>query len=364
MRQINHGRSLGLDANGPEPSHRCRRARRPKLSVVCGSLLWVLAGVACGVDNEVGNDGTYTSLGRAEVADTSVYPLRRLLIVEEDHEAQQLLLTLFVGDLPAADLGFADLRRVALSHNRAQIRFERPLSSYVSAQAEVESAGAPRPAEIGVGMPTSIEETPLRTLGDEDLPSTGVGRFLRSVSSTDYSVSAHVAAAPLPQPLQHVRFEAGQVEAVLQDPSVNVEFDDRNRRLELAIGNVSEADYLELDIFQDLRRMTDEPIGVDAGVQMDEDEADSIEAMVRTTLPAGQRFVASYELLGNVFSQGCFQPERPVRARVTQVRRLYRADPDGDWAVIHRHRQSVALDPDALAAIESGEAPEYCALYR
>src|SRR5690606_40014645 len=81
--------------------------------------------LSCELGADVAHRGAYGFLPSAAVPDTTLRPLRHLLVVEEDPASERTLLYYFEGELGRAGIGLESLPRLARRHGRSAVRFER-----------------------------------------------------------------------------------------------------------------------------------------------------------------------------------------------------------------------------------------------
>ena len=68
--------------------------------------------LSCGIQTSVNQPGQYTSLPEAEVADTNIYPMKHLVVVEDDALSGKTFIYAFSGDLSGAGVGIESLDRI------------------------------------------------------------------------------------------------------------------------------------------------------------------------------------------------------------------------------------------------------------
>jgi hypothetical protein len=307
------------------------------------SFLFTLLGVACGLDNSVGQQGQYTFLPQAPVVDSVLYPLEHLMIVEQDQSQRLALVYLFSGELASAGLGVADLRRVAQAHGRFQMAFDPPRSRY--AQAELSGDGAPLVLHVGAS-----DSVPLVGLGDDDLVKSGASRWLGSVSSDDYDVRAYFAAVEYEQelPALAIELDEGAIEFAPQVAASEPTVTEADGGLMLAYGGAAGADYVLLELWQ--------------AIANHETPELPIEAAVRISLAPGIPVLASGAALTDAAGQGCWSLEAPIAFRVTQVARDIGPTAPGPTAFIHHRADAIEIDSAIWTAlITSPIYPAYCA---
>jgi hypothetical protein len=299
--------------------------------------------IACGPESGVGQNGQYVFIADAPVVDTTPYPLLHLLELEQDDERGEALVYAFSGELGEAGLGLPDLRRLARGFNAFQMAFDAPRSRYTRPQL----LGAP---EVALRL-SDGRESRLRALDAEGLRRSGASRFLSSVDSDDYDVRAWFGVLGYEGELPDlsVAFAQDSVElpAALTAPELAVEF--TADTFTVQYGELG-ADYLVIELLQ--------------VVHSKEDPNEPIEALVRTSARPGTPYVVGRALLDSAAGQGCWSTQRPLRVRVTQVRREYVADTRGDRATIHRRSTARDIDPKRWTPLLSAVQPApYCELY-
>ncbi len=301
-----------------------------------------LALAACNLSADVNNTGGYTLLPGAPVADTAALPLRHLLVVERDAGSERTLVYYFEGELAAAGLGLEDLRRKALRHGGYQLRFAYPPARYASAF-EPSEQGALRSELDG-------EELAFSPLDGEALYLTGASRFLRSVDDAEYPVRAYFAAVERAGELGTLRIElAGEpieYDFALGASGPAPRVVDGTLAVERA--ETERAGELELELSQDVVRISDEA---------------ELETSVVTLLAPDAPYAAPAGVVLAAFAGNCWSLERPLVARLSQIRQYYARRDGGDFAVIERRRDAEALRDGELASFvdEHGGAPELAA---
>lgn len=295
---------------------------------------------ACGFGNSVEQFGNYESVPTTYVTDSAVYPLASLLIVEQDLIVEQTRLYCFRGDLRRADLGFQDLRRIATTFGSSAIAFDLR-REHLDAPEEREGA---LQAEVG-------EDTiALQRLDDEGLFATGARRYLTSVSSPDYAVSAYFGVIEGADPLPAIRIEQAGIDFEPKLDSAALEPEAGDERIQFTYE--ASADYVIAELLQGLqRRETD-------------DDAPALDGLVRTTLAPGTPYIVSSRFMSVSAGQSCWSRERAITMRLRQVARRYQQAMHGAWAVIHERSEGLELEPAAWTALASDvQAPGYCQAY-
>jgi hypothetical protein len=277
------------------------------------------------------------------------------LIVEEDVEADRTLFYLFEGELGRADLGIADLRRLAFGFGYADVRFEFPLSHYhfgssSGAGGEGGSGGAP----LGNPEPVarlSVDDhaVDLFEVDDTSAFDLGITRYLATVRSTDYDVRAFWGSLDGSDGFETLRWARGgrrfRYEAELSPTRVRLAQGDEDE-LVVEHGELSGADYKVVDLYQHIVRRED---------------ATEIDALVRTSYPVETEYQAPGELIGSVWQGLCWARERALFARVEQVARRYHRDQDYGFAVIYKRRDFARVPGAAWeGSAPEGELPGYC----
>ncbi len=334
---------------------------------------------ACALDAEVDQDGEYAFFPSASPVDTDARPLSDLLIIEQDASAGVALVTLLRGELPAAGIGFEDLRSIAARHGPFQMVFDTPQERRVERARELlEDDELER-----VTLELDGEEWALMELDGDSLSDVGATRWLRTLSSNDFDVRAYAGVVELDGSLRELELEGaehalGARLSALLDGDTAVELEEDEERVRIDYAAAAGSDYQRLDLLQPIERLAGDASldgGIeddDAGVELLPDggvpeppEPDIREAIVRNTLPPDAPFEVSFALLTDAFGQGCWSLERPLRFRVTQVARDYVSRPGGDLAVIHHHTERFELpDEGWKAAIGEAEPASYCESYR
>ena len=306
------------------------------------SLAMLLACAACGFGNDVEQDGNYTIVPSTRVTDSAPYPLRHLLIVEEDVAIGQTRVYFFTGELSRADLGLEDLRRIALRHGRAQMAFDPPRERIDLD--EIQTRNRPLPARAG---DADIE---LKRLDDTGLRATGAVRYLAYALSPDYDVAAYFTVLDDFAPLEIERRDV-EFEPLVGEPELRAE--EREDGDSIALAYDTEADYVVVELSQRIVRKVDE----DAM----EAEPEELDALVRTSLAPEVPYVFGEALITDVAGQGCWSREQTIEARLTQVARRYQPRSSGDWAAIHFRYDAVEIGVDRWTRL-LGEptVPRYC----
>jgi len=250
-------------------------------------------------------------------------------------------LLLVRGDLRAADLGFEDLRRIAAQHGGFAMAFDRPREHVAALET--------RDGELSAQLADS--DFTLQRLDDDALDATQARRYLASVSSTDYKISAYFGASDDTDRLPALTIESLGIAFESRLMPAQPELMPGDARFELTYK--SDADYLEVELAQAIT-----PRDPDASVK-------SVDGLVRTSIATGTHYIVPARLLSNVASQGCWSPERPIQARVRQIARRYQRQAGGDWAVIQQRTDGLELEPDSWTALLAGEIQPlgYCDAY-
>jgi hypothetical protein len=297
---------------------------------------------ACNLGADVDNVGGYTFLPGAPVPDTAALPLRHLVVVERDAGSEHTLVYYFEGNLGAAGLGLEDLRRSALRHGGFQLRFAYRPSSYATALDPID--------EGSIAASLDEHELALSKLDAEGLYLTGASRFLRSVDDPEFPVRAFFGALELASDLGTLRLEvegaeiaypfaleASEVAPRVTNGGVGVEHLDTPR-----------AGELEVELSQSVSRISDGAL---------------LETSVVSRLAPDAAYTAPAAVVLAAFSGNCWSLERPLIARVSQIRQYYEQRDGGDFAVIERRRDATALSAHELAKFidENGGAPALAA---
>lgn len=314
---------------------------------------------ACGLDGQVGNSGEYAFLPGSHVVDTAGRPLSRLMIVEEDRATERARVYLFDGELGAAGLGVADLRRLARDQGRFQMAFDAPTAELGD---DVPAAGDPR-----LRIEADGESLELARVDDDGLYASGGSRWLRTLDSQDYDVGLHFGLIELEEdaPLPELEVQDGgpTLSSRLGPAPLTFSVEPDEERIALRYGELPGADYLIIELVQPIARVPADDVEADADAGVPEEEI--VDALVRTYLAPGGEYLASYFLFNDVFGQGCWSSERPIIARLTQVARSYEQTPAGDRAVIHRRTDALELPPERwLEALQDPTPRDYCDRYQ
>lgn len=299
-------------------------------------LLFASVLAACGFGNAVEQDGSYVIVPSTPVNDSTLYPLESLVIIEEDVDLGETRVYAFTGDLQRADLGFPDLRRIAVRHGGFQMAFDPPREPVE--REDVTGRAPPLRARAG------DREVELLRLDDTGLIVSGASRYLASVSSSDYVVAAY--AAVLDQAPERFAIERRGIDVALElaDPELRATREDDRLGVEFA----TQADYVVMELGQILT-------AAGSGGR-------SLNALVRTTLAPDGNYALGRPLLTDVTGQGCWSRERTLTARLTQVSRRYQQRREGDWAAIHLRSDAIEIGADAWREfVEDPTPPGYCA---
>lgn len=306
---------------------------RRRLAALC---LLTCALPACNMDAGVDNLGSYTFLPGAPVPDTAALPLRHLLLLERDSASASTLVYYFEGDLGAAGLGLEDLRRQALRHGGFQLRFAHAPEHYASA--------LPRAAEGALTADLDGRELVLAKLDAQGLYAVGASRWLRTLDEAEFPVRAYFGVVE--------RAELGQLRLNAEDGVLAYDFSlgpgtpsPRVTEASVVVERAAtpRAGELELELSQDVTRISDEA---------------PLETSIVSRLAAGDAYEASAAVVLAAFAGNCWSLERPLLARVSQIRQSYEARASGDMAVIERRRDSAALDEEAFAGFVSAHGGE------
>jgi hypothetical protein len=311
----------------------------------------------CGLDNDVGKSGEYTFIGGPEIVDTAAYPLRYLLMIEDDTAVHLAYVYLFSGGLGDAGLGLTDLRRLAERFGIFRMAFGVPLARY--AAAPIASRGLPLVLRSG------DQEHELLRLDDAGLAVSGANRFLRSVATGDYDVHAYFAVVKYEGALGKLRigvkdgtltFEPrladGDLEVTMTDGLLNVDH-----------AKLSNADYVRFELLQPITEIAS-PGDADAGAERPAAERE-IEAAVQVSLFPTQQVALTAARVTDAAGQGCWSDGRPLSARLGQVARSYVSRKGGDFAVIHQRFDTVNMDAERWTTLLDEPTPAaYCGGYR
>lgn len=201
---------------------------------------------------EVNHVGSYVFLPNAPVSDTDPLPLEHFLVIEQDGLSGESLFYYFEGRLGAAGIGLSSLERIRAYYGQFRLRFEYPLARYTSPPAQagtagetgVDGSGVPagaggqggasgsgwyaaldpavlaRALELRVGQ----HSVPLVALDSETLSQVGATRFLSTLSSGQWSISAYFGVLPFTDPLGSIELSSEdgvlRYEPSLEPPSV------------------------------------------------------------------------------------------------------------------------------------------------
>jgi hypothetical protein len=318
-----------------------------------GVALAALLALACDLGGDVDHRGRYGFLPGQGPVSTAPLPLRRLLVVESDASADRTRFYLFEGELGSAGIGVEDLRKLALGFNRFDMSFTPPIESPTPAGEGGAGGGDSGGAEVAappaepLTLELDAESVELRALTSEELAAAGAGRFSSALEGTGFRVRAYFGARAGAASFERLSVAGVSYERALSAIELRTELVEA--KLAVDYGDPQGLDYLELELSQPLLRTEDEQ-PLDAGVI--------------TRMWSGTVYAPSFELLGNVFAQGCWSLDAPLRLRSTQYAQSYSARPGGDFAVLERRTDQIELAPeDWNEAI--GEVPlaGYCAAF-
>jgi hypothetical protein len=337
---------------------------RPR-SLLIGLLLATAAG--CNVGNDVGNNGQYAFLPRANVDDLAPYPLQHLLVVEDDAETGRAYVYLFAGELPKAAVGLQDLRRIALNYGNYQMAFDPPRARYADERAQARGEplllklDAPTPTDdedggaddedagTEPGIPPGRRTIELARLDDTGLGQSGASRWLSSVASDDYDVRVYFAAIERSGALPAFTVKDGATrisfDPQLKTPRLDVTIEDD--LLELDYGELAgAADSLTIDLWQQIKAK--------------EEPHAAVEAEVRTLLPPGAKYAASKSLVTDAAGKGCWSDEQALGVRIAQLARRYDEE-NGGLATVHLKLDAVWLEPEQWTVLlDKPTFADYC----
>jgi hypothetical protein len=260
----------------------------------------------------------------------------------------------FRGDLRTADLGLEDLRRIAARHGGFQMAFDPERKRFAEADA-IKSHGNPLPAQLG------DRDLPLARLGNADLVTSGANRWLASVSSTDYDVSAYFGVIDSEDALSPITISRAGVDYDPKDQSPELSFTRDAEKL--ALEYQSGADYVVIELAQSIQERKTAVVGKNDG-DGGEAEPRILDALVRTSLAPGTAYEVTPLLLTDVAGKGCWSRERTIEARLHQISRRYQVRAGGDWAVVYERIDSLEVSVEDWTALLGDPNPAtYCKDY-
>ncbi|HLV65480.1 MAG TPA: hypothetical protein VKY73_06695 [Polyangiaceae bacterium] len=343
--------------------------------------------LSCELGADVAHRGAYGFLPSAAVPDTTLRPLRHLLVVEEDPASERTLLYYFEGELGRAGIGLESLPRLARRHGRSAVRFESPLATLgipeppasggaagasgapsdtlprgeagasdpggAAGEGSVAGAGgAPGSAiereALVVELEGSSELVTLERIEAFELEPTGASRFAPSLGANP-PVRAFFGVRRGQSALPPLRIDTDG-RPLRFTPALRALEPAPSRENALLVADYAPsptADYLLVDLFQTIHRDSD---------------AAPFDAILGVALAPSTRYLVSPELLASAFELGCWSLERPLHLRVTQVSRAYELAAAGDFAVVHRRHDAIevpaSLWSDTVASVGTAA---YCA---
>jgi hypothetical protein len=275
-------------------------------------------------------------------------------VIEHDLRVKQVRIYVFAGNLRAADLGFEDLRRIALRHGTFAMAFTAPqahveVAATDSLDAGVEDADAgpivgpaePLAARVGDRALTLVR------LNDQTLFRSGASRYLTAVSTSAYEVSAYLGVIDAPESLPAVTVERLGIAFAGALGSAKPQLERTDALIGLSYQ--TSADYLVFELAQGKRRKAD---------------ASRVDALVRTSLAPGTPYAVSRALLTDVAGQGCWSREHALEASVHQISRNYQQRTNaagGDWAVSYERIEVVRIAAEHWTMLlGEPQRPSYC----
>ena len=319
------------------------------------TLALATACLGCGFGRDVGQSAGYEIIPSTRVTDTALYPLSNLLLIEHDLRVKQTRLYLFTGDLRGADLGFEDLRRIALRFSSFSMAFDAPIvrvevesnSDLDAGALEDEDAGPIASHGAALIALVGTETVPLLRLDGTGLTRSFASRYLTSVNSIDYDVAAYFGVTDAPDTLPKVSIPSLSMQFTPPIGSAQLELV-QNEML-LGLTYTSAADYLTFELVQNKHRTSD---------------GSSVDALVRTLLAPGIPYGLSPRLVSDVASQGCWSSDRAIEARVHQVVRSYQLRAPrapGDSAVSYERIETLTIGPEHWTVLAKQPQPAaYC----
>jgi len=300
--------------------------------------------LSCGIQTDVGHSGQYTSLPESEVADTNLYPMKHLVLVEEDALSGKTFIYLFSGNLSEAGIGIEDLQRVALRFGRYNIAFRYPRSFFL--EQTIESTGKRLElinADSAVGELQPLEE-------DDHLYLSGAFPILRTlnmdVQAWFGTYQSNEVSGPVTLTLGEDTLE---IHSPLNLPTFTVTPEED--RINIDTGALSGLDYRVMDLFQTGSSIED---------------GTPREFTVATSLGPHDEYFASHLLLQDAFGKSCWSIEKSLKLRITQVARRYVEDSTNPWGIIYRRINTRNIAPDDWQSIidtSTLEMASYCESY-
>ena len=310
------------------------------------ALILVLSqSLSCGLQSSSEHYGNYTFRAESDTVDTFRYPLDHLLVIDQDGASGLTLVYLFSGDLAGANLGMRDLEHISDEFGPpADIEFQLPLSFFASQPIEAEG----RSITISSG---DAELTSLDQMSDDGLFQSGASRWLRSTSQGVATYFGYFESN-----LWSGNLTLGGFDSLSIDPLVTLATNLSVTQTEVGSLNVSwdsqsPGDYVAVELMQTVTDIeTDVPVEV---------------SVLTTQAPEPSTYEASTDLIGEAHEKCCWDANKTLSARLTQIGRLYINGPSGAVAVIHRSNTSEAVaSEDWTDHIRTTEQPDYCDAYR
>jgi hypothetical protein len=335
-------------------SQLCAPQRRTRTSTRWRWLALSALSLSCDLGGEAQHRGEYGFLPGASVPATAPRPLNRLLIIEADGAANRTLFYLFSGELGAAGIGLEDLRVLSRRFARYEMHFDPAPESYAaeSAGAGGSSGDGDETPVPGLALRIDAETVSLAPLAAAALRATGAARFVPSLDGSAGPVLVHFGIWPSARAFDqlHVDSPAGPLDYSAELAPAELSVRRAEAELVFSYGTLETPDYLQLDLFQRLIRLSDQA---------------ELEAALGISLPPELAHAAHFDVISSAYSQGCWSSEQPVSARLTQVARDYTVLDDGDAAVVFRRLDRIELEPELFRdAVEAGAPPAYCSGFR
>lgn len=299
--------------------------------------------LSCDLGGDVDHRGRYAFLPGQGPASTAPLPLDELLIVESDASAGHTRFYLFRGALGKAGIGLDDLQKLALGFGRFDMSFTEALAETGESE-RGGAAGEPSAQAETVTVELGSASVELRAISAAELGATGAARFTRTLEGASFDVRAYFGVHPGAGALERILLDELEHVPALAPLELRAEL--AGSTLRVHYGEPRGLDYLELGLLQSVVRRED-------GARLD--------AGVVTRTFAGTDYAPTFELVTNVFEQGCWSLDAPLIVRATQSAQHYSSLAGGDHAVLERRVDELELAPSAWnEAIAEARAADYC----
>ena len=309
----------------------------------------------CGLQSLSEHSGSYTFSPSPDTVDSNLYPLKHLIIIEENELTDQTLFYLFSGELAGANLGLRDLNHIAERFGPpANIQFKLPLEIFTSQPIEIEGTTV----ELNHSDETKLAD--LIELNNDGLFQSGASRWLRS---TTQGVATYFGffqsplwtdslslSATAPGDSDYDNLEIQRLVSAATELTVTPDGEDHPADLLVTWQTASPSDYVTVDLLQTVTDIESEL---------------PVEVTVITSMEAEPPYRATWALIDEAFGKCCWSTARTLSARLTQISRAYVPREAGDWALIHRTIQAVNIPSENWTdQISSLELEDYCSAYR